>query len=68
MNAKSKDLIHTIAELKGLPFESCNLYQGGNRCDLNSQLNKIYMSVLHEGVPKIERVEFVLPQGMFYEV
>jgi hypothetical protein len=68
MNQKTKDMLHVIAELKGLPLESCNLYQGGNRCDLNSQLEKTYVSIVHEGVPKTERLEFVLPQGIFYEV
>ena len=54
--------------MKGTSSQACNLFQSGNKCTINSQEDIIYLSVIHEGAIKKERVEIIIPGTVSYEV
>jgi hypothetical protein len=68
MRGKSRDIVSAMADIKKVPHQSCNFYQGGNSCTLNTQDDTVYLSIIHEGAPKKERVEIVLPKTVAYDV
>jgi hypothetical protein len=47
MRAKTTDLISALADLKQVPHQNCNFYQGSNSCVLNSQDDTVYLSIIH---------------------
>lgn len=68
MKAKSVSIISALSDLKEVPHQYCSFYQGGNSCVLNSQDDTVYLSIIHEGAPKKERLEIVLPKTSAYDV
>jgi hypothetical protein len=68
MKSKSAEIVRLISEMKGASSQTCNLYQSGNKCTLSTQEDIIYLSVMHEGAIKKERVELILPGAVSYEV
>lgn len=68
MNAKTTAIIDAISDIKQVPKQNCKFYQGGNTCAIQTEEDTVYLSILHEGAPKKERVEIVLPNNVAYDV
>ncbi len=68
MKTKSVAIISALSDLKEVPHQYCSFYQGSNSCVLNSQDDTVYLSIIHEGAPKKERLEIILPKTASYEV
>ena len=68
MRSKSVNIISAISDIKEVPHQYCSFYQGGNSCVLNSQDDTVYLSIIHEGAPKKERLEILLPKTSAYDV
>lgn len=70
MKQTSKELVRAIGKLtKHEQDIVCQLYDDGNECKL-SDLNgeQKYLTILHEGASKVEKIELRLPAGQYYEV
>jgi hypothetical protein len=52
MNAKTAAILDAISGLKGVPKQSCKLFQDANACSIISQEETVYFSIIHEGAPK----------------
>lgn len=48
--------------------EECRLFENGNVCNLTRREGRVTMTIYHEGVAKVERVEVVLPEKWYYTV
>lgn len=70
MRNSSKELIEIIKRVgdAGVNVEECRLFENHNTCNITRKEEKVTLTIYHEGVAKVEKVEVVLPEKWYYTV
>lgn len=66
MKEMTNQLIGLISEIKNISEKNCKLYEGN--CIFDSKDDIVYLTILHEGVQKKERVQLFLPKDIAYDL